>query len=243
MISRLSVFGQKASLVVLAGGAFVAPDVALAHARWFAPGTMVPSNTMLVPRTANSNLKSFPCGGVARTAQSAVLYKGTTVKLKFEETIEHPGKYVIYFSQANDANFTLLMDNIPDIAQPLAVQNGVTVPRVYEVDVPVPNVDCAACTLQLVQVMTGSATLYHSCADIRIQAAPVGPVPSPSPAPVVTPSAPGGNPPVPAGTPAVGAPGGAPMNPTVPSSTTSPVVPPGTKIDTSPMGTVKDECN
>lgn len=69
--------------------------------------------------------------------------------IEWEETIDHPGRYIISFSSANDQGFELnvLRGNIPDI------QNRATLPHKYVVNVTVPNHPCEACTLQLVQSM------------------------------------------------------------------------------------------
>lgn len=148
-----------------------------AHARWSPTGT-------IKPRSNSSGIKSGPCGTDARTAPT-VLNPGATVTLQWEETINHPGRFEIYFSQANDAGWTLLKtvnDTLDDNS----------VPHQYSTTVTLPNVNCSGCTLQLIQVMTenpASPSLYYSCADIQLGVASP-PAPGPTPPPPPSPSPP-----------------------------------------------------
>lgn len=131
---------------------------ASAHARWVI-GSVTP------PRTNDTGLKSSPCGGKARTARSTIFSAGQTIDVEFEETVNHPGHYRIAFSPADDMNFDsyILVDNIPDTTNTGVYRQQITIPM---------NI-CSACTLQLIQVMTTSATpqtgdFYYSCSDIQI---------------------------------------------------------------------------
>jgi hypothetical protein len=114
-----------------------------------------------IPRNNLAN-KIGPCGP-SRTATATVFQPGQTIDVLWTETIAHPGHYTISFSSANDTNFRVLVDNIPN---PEGVQNGG-----YRITLP--NELCSACTLQLIQVMTENSvpTNYYSCADIRLVAA------------------------------------------------------------------------
>ena len=111
------------------------------------------------------------------------------VRVDWLETIQHPGRFEIYLSRANDAAFTLLA-TIPDN------QNSSNdLPHVFNAMVQLPNVTCTNCTLQLIQVMTenpAAPTYYYACADITLQSAVVV-TPSPTPTPVLptTPTLPG----------------------------------------------------
>ena len=134
------------------------PTSVLAHARWVI-------DSVTPPRTNDTGLKVDPCGGKPRTTRSTIFSAGQTVELEFEETVNHPGHYRIAFSPANDLNFDsyVLVDNIPD-----TTNNGA-----YTQQVTIPMEVCSACTLQLIQVMTTSATplpgdYYYSCTDIQI---------------------------------------------------------------------------
>ncbi len=150
----------------------------------FAHARILP-NGMLSPRLTatgvnDAGIKTGPCGGLARSAVPAVLAPGSTITLNWEETIDHPGRFEIYFSQAGDTGFQLLK----------TVQDnqgaGVPTPHQFSTTVTLPNVTCTDCTLQLIQVMTenpANPSLYFSCADIRLQSGTTNPSPTPAPAP------------------------------------------------------------
>lgn len=137
----------------------------------------------LVPRSNDAGIKTGPCGGLPRLAQPATYAPGSTITVTWEETINHPGRYEFYFSPANDQNFQLLAtinDN----------QDGGGLPHQYTANITLPNVQCNACTLQMIQVMTenpAAPSLYFSCADIRLQAGAPTPTPVPGPTPAPSP--------------------------------------------------------
>jgi len=134
--------------------------LALAHTRLVAP----------TPRNNNSGIKMGPCGGLARTATPTVLNGGQPLLVKWEETINHPGKFLISLSMANDANFTLLKSVSDD-------QNaGIALPHEFQASVDIPNINCDNCTLQMIQSMEenpAAPSFYYSCADIKIVASGV----------------------------------------------------------------------
>lgn len=153
-----------------------APALASAHAR-FDPAGNVP------PRNSSAGLKTGPCGGVARTSTPKVLQQGSMVRIDWQETVQHPGRFEIYFSQSGDTNFTLLKTIID------TKDSSTDLPHNYNDMIQLPNVVCDTCTLQLIQVMTenpASPSLYYSCADIQLQAGP-GPTPTPIPSPAPMP--------------------------------------------------------
>ena len=119
------------------------------------------------PRNSNTGIKSAPCGGLARTNKPTVLTPGQDLVVNWKETIQHPGKFIISFSAANDANFQVLA-TIPD------TQNSTAdLPHMYSSTVKIPTTPCSACTLQLIQSMEenpAQPTYYYSCADIQIAA-------------------------------------------------------------------------
>lgn len=142
-----------------------------AHARWTLNGAVV-------PRSTNSGIKSGPCGGLARTATPKIFQAGSNLTVQWEETINHPGRFEIYFSPAADASFTLLK-SVTDI------QDDGNTPHSYSTSITLPNTACTDCTLQLIQVMTenpSSPTLYYSCADIQLTSGSASPTPTPAPA-------------------------------------------------------------
>lgn len=132
------------------------------------------ANTQVVPRSADTGLKTAPCGGILRTSSPTQLEPGATITVNWQETINHPGRFEFYFSQAGETNWQLLktvQDTLDDNA----------VPHNYSTTITLPNVQCTDCTLQMIQVMTENPALpsyYYSCADIRMGTQSV---PSPPP--------------------------------------------------------------
>lgn len=133
-----------------------------AHARWSLDGTTP-------PRDNNAGIKTGPCGGVARTNNPAVFAPGETITVNWVETIDHQGHFIISFSAANDEGFEQNVlkggaEQLPDD------QNGTPLPHQFSTTITLPNVECEACTLQLIQYMERSMTNYYSCADIKLVA-------------------------------------------------------------------------
>jgi len=145
------------------------------HARLMSP----------TPRNNNAGIKTGPCGGLARSANPMVVTGGQTLTILWEETINHPGKFIFSLSLADDQGFqNNVLATVPD------TQNlGNDLPHRYQTQITIPNIDCPTCTLQMIQSMEENPampTFYYSCADLIIR--PAGaPVPVPPPAPVPTP--------------------------------------------------------
>ena len=166
-------------------GAILFLLVILSHASFghtrFDPAGNVPG------RNTDPGLKFGPCGGIARTATNKMLTSGAPVRVDWQETIQHPGRFEFYFSPANDQNFVLIGTVVDD-------QNGAgNLPHNFNAMITMPNVTCTNCTLQLIQVMTenpAAPTLYYSCADISLSATTTtpSPVPTPAPSPVPAPT-------------------------------------------------------
>ena len=150
----------------------VAPVTAYAHSRLVTP----------VPRDLSDAHKTGPCGGLARTATYTQLDSGATIQVKFREGIDHAGCFQVALSQGDDQNFVTLTQIVDD---------GGTANTDYTLNVKLPSgVTCANCTLQLRQLMQGTAAnpgppcaadaspdlaingTYYSCADIRIGSFP-----------------------------------------------------------------------
>jgi hypothetical protein len=123
-----------------------------------------------------------PCGiSEASTQPHTPLTPGAAITVTWEETVNHPGCFVIDFSPANDANFTVLgvksHMNAPAPANPTT-----TNPRQWSVGVTLPSTPCPKCTLRLRQLMLASdvadsacppATIpsgstYYSCANVAL---------------------------------------------------------------------------
>jgi len=151
---------MRSSVTFLALLAFV-PATAHGHARLLSP----------VPRITLTS-KTPPCGA-PRTARSTVFAAGQEIEVQWEEYTDHPGYFRILFSLADDKNFQVLLDKIPDKSIPSG-SSAVS----YSAMVTLPSTPCEKGTLQLIQVMTEnpqSPSLYYSCADIRLEAPSVTP--------------------------------------------------------------------
>lgn len=173
---------RRASALFLLTVCGVISTDCLAHARWLLDGP-------IEPRSPATDLTTAPCGGVPRTETPKLLTPGQTINVEWEETIDHPGYYVISFSPAGDADFDqyVLAPKIVD------TQDGTPTPHIYQAQVTLPDQACTQCTVQLIQVMEEdpqNPVNYYSCADIQLAADPGGP-PSPVTDPAATPNADG----------------------------------------------------
>jgi len=187
-----------------ASALLLAAEPALAHVRLLSPASRY-----------GDEMKAGPCGrlGGTRSANVATFAPGQAISVSFEEIIDHPGYYRIAFDPAGDAALApptwdpgalawsnpagvlVLADRIADAAVGLTRR---------ELQVTLPDVECSACTLQLIQVMTdkppfdGLDDHYYQCADLVLTSAapPPPPPPPPAPAPAAEPaggcSSPGG---------------------------------------------------
>ncbi len=171
------------SLTALALLAFAAP--ASAHIELLEP----------TPRYAvqgtETGIKSCPCGsgGSNRTCNVTVdgsdpdrsdqvsrFEAGSTITLRFEEFVDHVGSFRVAFDP-DGADFMDFNGNIlvPLVADPAAA-NG----TIWEIDVPLPNMICSNCTLQLIQAMNGdmvnpvvdpaNVSSYYACVDLELVA-------------------------------------------------------------------------
>lgn len=134
--------------------------------------------TSHLTRYGQSEIKAGPCGLAGGGIGSAryTYAPGDIITIEFDEFIDHPGHFRISFDDEGDDDFvdplsfddrytnsTVLIDGIPDKAGGL-----------YRVDVQLPDIECAYCTLQLVQVMTDKAPygdgndLYYNCVDLEL---------------------------------------------------------------------------
>ncbi len=142
-----------------------APVTSHAHANLITPP----------PRDNSSGYKDpqGPCGPPPRTAPT-MYSAGQKLTVTWEESVYHPGCYLIDFSPANDQNWQILA------TLPHAAATSPT-PIPYSAQVTLPEgVTCTGCTLRVRQLMLGSqaatcppATIqpgdtYYSCADIAI---------------------------------------------------------------------------
>lgn len=154
------------SLVALS---LAVPSIASAHALLTAPK----------PRDNQDGYKDStggaPCG-IGRAASQPTtnppLTAGASLNVTWNETVNHPGCFVIDFSAANDTSFQVLA-TVPH-------KTTGSMPRMYNQMVTLPSAPCTACTLRLRQIMLNSepaagacppATIptgatYYSCANV-----------------------------------------------------------------------------
>lgn len=158
---------QGTGAVIFCAVCALGPGNSHAHARWLLDG-------IIKPRDPSTELTTAPCGGIARTTTPTTLTPGQTIDVEWEETVDHPGYFVISFSPSGDSNFEqyILAPRIVD------TQNNTPTPHLYQAQITLPDLACTDCTLQLVQVMEDnplSPVRYYSCSDIQLAADPGGP--------------------------------------------------------------------
>jgi hypothetical protein len=145
------------------------------------------------PRLANDNLKFIqnnPANPgpdnpnacrVPRTANPHRLVRGSKLVLNWNETINHPGRFIVQFSPAAEQGFWLPANELFNQAD--LMNRGMT-----QIEVTLPNITCTDCTLRVLQQMDDQPGEYYvQCVDLVLNDAVVPP-------PVVTPPG-GGAPP------------------------------------------------
>ncbi|MEZ4382994.1 MAG: SCE4755 family polysaccharide monooxygenase-like protein [Nannocystaceae bacterium] len=138
--------------------------------------------TSHIPRHGKETQKTAPCGAADDGGPGGNIYvyePGATVTFAWHEFIDHPGHYRVAFDDAGSdafvdpataaerySNDAVLVDGIADV-------DGV---HDYEVDVTLPAIECAACTVQILQIMTDKAPygdgndIYYHCVDVQLVA-------------------------------------------------------------------------
>lgn len=114
--------------------------------------------------------KTGPCGTAVIKNGPTTYTPGQTITVKWNETVNHPGCFVVEWSKDNNATFT----NLTTVKHTTV---GAT-PRPYSTTVTLPAGDCQNCTLRLIQHMLANDTLtcppatpaagslYYSCAQM-----------------------------------------------------------------------------
>jgi hypothetical protein len=174
LVSRRAA-SRPLTLAGLAGAfSLLLPSLAAGHARLLTPP----------PRSPSSSLKVPECGNVARTASSTKLTQGQTLTVSWEETVDHPGCFIVDVSPAGDSNWRTIQI-FPDDATgalPHPFSKQVTLPA---------DLVCDQCTLRLRQIMKAgtpcppaavnpTVDVYYSCADVTISALPDLAMPAPA---------------------------------------------------------------
>jgi hypothetical protein len=156
----------------------------LAVALTVAPGAALAHVQLSSPLQREAAQKTGPCGssGSTRSGNICTYRPGSTITVRWDETVEHPGHFRISFDEDGDDDFVVptgyddigpyegvLVDNIAD----RDVRSG---DAGYSQEVQLPDVECDSCTLQLIQVMSDKPPygngddIYYQCADIVLSA-------------------------------------------------------------------------
>jgi MYXO-CTERM domain-containing protein len=174
---------MKSRILIIAGLVCLQATAAHAHIQ------------LTYPTQRYTDQKYGPCGRLNDTGRGdavTTLPPGATITVTWNETINHPGHFRISFDDDGQDDFadpehfedfytvpSVIADNIADTPQ-----GGVS-----SFEITLPNIECANCTLQVVQVMTDKPPygdgndLYYQCADLILSAdAPdAGPTPDAGP--------------------------------------------------------------
>ncbi len=181
--------------------AVVLVPLAEAHFRLLEPKSWVVENDVGNPQ------KPGPCGGtegdasITTTGAVTPVQGGHKLHIKVQETVYHPGHYRIALAVTRNElpedpivttrdtdkgprSVSAKIDNpvkIPILADGL-FQHTARATAPFETDVMLPNINCAACILQIVEFMAEHAYnnpggySYHHCAVLNITADPSKPV-------------------------------------------------------------------
>jgi len=137
-----------------------------------------------------------PCGeGIASNVVTKV-QGGSPLTIRLLEFVPHPGHYRIALSlnsraelppdpdvvvNANGLSVSAAIQNppkFPILADGLFAHTDASSVRAWSAEVMLPNIDCAKCTLQVIEFMAehgpniGGGYFYHHCADLQITAKP-----------------------------------------------------------------------
>lgn len=150
---------------------FALPQAGNGHAVWTTPTPRSPSDAWKDP--------NGPCGMNTRSTMVTTYQVGQQVSVAWDETVNHPGCFLIDFSTGGDQNWTQLA-NVKHRA-------GATPPnKRYNAMITLPSgVSCTDCTLRLRQIMLSTDTepcppamiaygaTYYTCADVTIPTPPM----------------------------------------------------------------------
>ncbi len=141
-----------------------------------------------------------PCGDGTASNVVTKVQGGHLLTVKLVEFVPHPGHYRIALSvnsraelppdpdvvaDANGQSVSAAIQNppkIPVLADGLFVHANASGNMTWQTDIMLPNINCAKCTLQVIEFMAehgpnvGGGYFYHHCADLQITADPnIGP--------------------------------------------------------------------
>ena len=145
---------MKQGFLLGVGLSFLVPSVAWAHVALVDPP----------PRSGDNGLTAEPCGDVAPTGNPKQYMAGETITVTWAIGTSHGGTLRIELAEMNDMGFdehVLAMD----------ISDAEGMPE--SADVTLPDIDCDACTLRVIQVNPEEDN-YVSCADVQLMGASAG---------------------------------------------------------------------
>jgi MYXO-CTERM domain-containing protein len=142
---------MRQGILLGVGLAFLVPQVAWAHVAFVDPA----------PRSGDNGLIAEPCGEVAPTGNPTQFQAGETITVSWAVGQPHGGSLRIDFAEMNDMGFD---QNI--LAMDVSDAEGMP----ESMDVTLPNVNCDACTLRIIQINPDEDD-YVSCADVQLMGA------------------------------------------------------------------------
>jgi hypothetical protein len=191
-------------LLVFAVLAMTVQPATYAHFKLLEPASW------LVESDRGDPQKAGPCGGTNTDwgKPSYIVTKavgGQMLHLKLQETVYHPGHYRVALAVNSptelppDPQTTTIDSERGPRSVSAAIQNPPQIPVLadglfvhstrptgpvpaFEADIPLPNINCKKCTLQVIQFMAEHAFnnpggySYHHCSDLQITADPSKPL-------------------------------------------------------------------
>ena len=137
-----------------------------------------------------------PCGEGVPSNVVTKVQGGSPLTIRLLEFVPHPGHYRIALSlnsrselppdpdviaDANGLSVSAAIQNppkFPILVDGLFAHTDASTGRAWQAEVMLPNIDCAKCTLQVIEFMAehgpniGGGYFYHHCADLQITAKP-----------------------------------------------------------------------
>jgi hypothetical protein len=119
------------------------------------------------PRDQRDGYKDgSPCGVGVDAAQPVTSYiSGQTVNVKWLETVDHPGCFLVELSVGADQDFQILgRKSHSNPPPPEGATSGE--PRHWNMDVTLPSTACSGCTLRLRQLMLDANVAGDACTPV-----------------------------------------------------------------------------
>ena len=194
--------GKCTPLFFLAIGLTAVPTLSQAHFRLLSPASWIVENQLGDPQ------KAAPCGGTNAdfgkpTYAVTDVRGGSPLHIKVQETVYHPGHYRVALAVNSPTSLPLdpkaqtmtndkgtVMSVSGDIMSPVSppvladglFQHNAKTDQPFETDVLLPNINCKACTLQVMEFMEQHPVnnpgqfSYHHCAVLHITPDPAKPL-------------------------------------------------------------------